>query len=293
MAKITYSEVFISIEGEGPHAGVPTIYLRVARCNFTCGMFNNPNRIVDKKGYAPLDFNPKDYTNIQELSPMEIGCDTQYSVNPTFKHMWEIGDEHQLAEKLTNLLPTNSWQHQHSGQETILSLTGGEPTLVWKTLPALLNHRNLDTLKTVLFETNCAVNFNNKFITELNSWIEKQPNRKIIWSNSPKLSASGEPYDKAIVPDIAIKQRYTTNFEQYFKFVCDAKEEHFDEVATAMEDYYAAGVPRSVGVYIMPMSCTEEQQQQIMLAVADMCIEKGYIYCHRVHNTVYRNEIGR
>jgi organic radical activating enzyme len=297
MAKFTWSEAFLSIEGEGPHSGKATAYIRLARCNFTCAMFNNPERKVDAKGYAPLNFHPKDFNTIQELTPMEVGCDTQYSVNPAFAHMWLKGDEAELSQAMLNLLPGKSWKHPKNGTRVILSLTGGEPTLAWKTIPTLLMHPNMDELETVLFETNCAVKFKQEFIDGLNIWIEEGKsrglNRKIVWSNSPKLAASGEAYDKAIIPEIAIMQRGVSNYEQYFKFVCDALPEHFDEVAHAMDDYHAAGIPNSSDVLIMPMSCTEDQQKKIMQWVADECIQRGYVYCHRVHNTVYENAIGK
>ena len=60
-----------------------------------------------------------------------------------------------------------------------------------------------------------------------------------------------------------------------------------------MEDYYAGGVPEDVDIFIMPMACTEDQQKEIMTEVADMCIERGYIFCLRIHNTVYSNAIGK
>jgi organic radical activating enzyme len=309
MAKYEWSEVFMSIEGEGPKSGFPTAYIRFARCNFTCGRFNNPDNNIDDKRYAVLDFDPADITSLSQMKPVEVGCDTQYSVNPKFSHIWKKGTEDDLVEELMNIVPHNQWANPHTGLKTILSLTGGEPTQRWKTLSTLLNHPRLDDLETVLFETNCAVPFKPEFIDSLSEWIktgqQNGVNRKIIWSNSPKLSASGEPWEKAIIPDIAVQQREVLTcvgfmngspdnyMLQYFKFVCGPKQRDFDEVEKAMEEYYAAGIPRSVDVLIMPESCTEEQQIDIAADVADMCIDKGFIYCHRVHNSVYANAIGK
>ena len=287
----------MSIEGEGPHSGKATAYIRLARCNFTCAMFNNPDKIVTDKGYAPLDFHPKDFKTVQELTPMEVGCDTQYSVNPEFSHMWLNGNEAELSQAVLDVMPFGRVDHPDFGTRVILSLTGGEPTLAWKTIPTLLMHPNLDELEIVLFETNCAVKFKQEFIDGLNDWIEagytRGLNRKVVWSNSPKLAASGEDYDKAIIPEIAVMQRGVSNYEQYFKFVCDDNAEHFDEVANTMVKYAQAGIPTDVPVLIMPMSCTEDQQKQIMRNVADECIMRGFVYCHRVHNTVYENAIGK
>lgn len=304
--KYEWSELFTSIEGEGPYSGIPTTYIRFSRCNFTCGKFNNPDNIVDKKGYAPLTFEPADIEHLSEMEPVEIGCDTQYAVNPKFKHIWHYGDEDDLAKAVMAVVPHNSWVHPTTGQEVMLSLTGGEPTLQWKKLPTLLNHPLFDHLQTVLIETNAAVPFKQSFVDDLGKWIENGLSngirRKIVWSNSPKLSASGESWDKAIKPNIALLQREVLRKQvlleddqliQYFKFVCGPTEKDFNEVEKAMQAYYKAGIPRNVGVLIMPMSCTESQQIDIAAQVADMCIDKGYTYCHRVHNSVYANAIGK
>lgn len=288
--KYEYVECFNSIEGEAKYTGISTIYIRLTKCNFTCSKFNNPDN-VDPSSHEVLGFNPGDIPTVTDI-PQEIsvGCDSIYAWHKDFKHMWTSCDENELAQTVTDLLPPNrdgDWSND------ILSLTGGEPTLRQKTIPTLLSHPLFDTLKHVLIETNCSVPINDKFIADMTEWVQAKPGRLITWSNSPKLSASGESYEKAIRPDIATRQLEIPNTEQYFKFVCDAKQEHFDEVEKAMQDYWDGGVPKQHNVYIMPVSCTEEQQRQIMTQVADECLLRGMIYCHRVHNTVYDNAIGK
>jgi len=289
----TWMYTFKSLEGEAHFAGLPTAYIRFAKCNFTCGMFNNPERDVDEKGYAALTFDPTKITSLNDIDPIDVGCDTQYAVNPKFSHLWKKGTEDDLANELMALLPNNSWTHPVTKLKTMLSLTGGEPTMNWKKIPTLLSHPKFDEVETVLIETNCAVPFKPQFIDELNDWIAKGTNRRIVWSNSPKLSPSGEKWEAAIVPNIAKMQADVSSHMQYFKFVCGPRESDFDEVDKAMEEYYAAGISRDVGVYIMPESCTEEQQINIAADVADMCFIRGRIYCHRVHNSVYANAIGK
>jgi uncharacterized linocin/CFP29 family protein len=131
--------------------------------------------------------------------------------------------------------------------------------------------------------------------------LTEDKDRRWTWSNSPKLSVSGEKWEEAIVPAIARHQLavFETRYgvlqptEQYFKFVCGPSDADFDEVAKAMEEYYTNGdVPRSTPVYIMPVACIEEQQQQIAAKVAKMCIDRGYIYCHRIQNSVFGNGVG-
>lgn len=295
----TYAELFKSIEGEAKYSGKPTIYVRLAGlktksgkytngCNFTCAKFNNPNNI-DPLSFEALKFDPLRIPTVQDIPEISIGCDSQYAVSNLYSHMWTTVDGSTLANQLTALLPkrmNGNWSN------FILSITGGEPTMHQKTIPDFINQPQFDTLNHILIETNCSIPLKPDFIQELNNWIAKKPGRFITWSNSPKLSASGEDYKKAIKPQVAIQQLGVTNCDQYFKFVCDAKEEQFVEVEQAMNDYYQGGITKDADIYIMPMSCTEDQQKEIMVGVAEMCIDRAWIYCHRIHNTVFDNKIG-
>ena len=292
MAKFSWSEVFTSIEGEGPYSGWPTTYIRFTGCNFECRGFNNPEG-VDTTLIETLGFDPQQYNNIYDIPLITKGCDSIYSWDSKFSHMWETGDENKLAECVIEKLSHNAWSHPTNNHPTILSITGGEPTLRAKTIPTLLNHPLFTGLRYLLIETNCAVPLSDKFIQELDKWTTAKAGRKLIWSNSPKLSVSGEPWEKAIRPDIASKQtNIWGDVEQYFKFVCGPMAADFDEVYEAMEMYYNAGISRDTKVYVMPTACLEEQQQKIAAAVADMCINRGYVYCHRTHVSVFGNEVG-
>lgn len=299
MPKFTWSEQFRSIEGEGAHAGKGTLYTRFSRCNFECRGFNNPT-LKDTTTVEGIGFDPAKFTKLAEIPPIKIGCDSIYSWDPKFKHMWTTGDEGILIDELLGLSATGSWKLPGDrNNHYIWSITGGEPTLHWKTLPAIWNHPRMADCKHILIETNCAVPFKREFVMEINKWLSQDKNRKWTWSNSPKLRASGEKWEEAIRPDIAILQTLVSGpefspsqVEQYFKFVCDGSDESFDEVDRAMAMYYAAGIPRNVEVFIMPAACQEEDQQAIASAVANKCLERGYAYCHRVHLSVYGNTVG-
>jgi 7-carboxy-7-deazaguanine synthase len=313
MAKYEWSEVFMSIEGEARYSGHPTIYVRFARCNFQCRGFNNPTNDVQPDGYATLGFEPKAFKTIHEIPLIHRGCDSQYAVNPEFAHMWGQGDEKQLAKLVIDTLPHNTFVNPETRKRVILSLTGGEPTIRLKFWIPLLEELYQHGMRSVLIETNCAAPLRKKDMEALYIWAqdkyfdESQTSKvhvepmKFIWSNSPKLRSSGEEWNKAIRPEIAVAQRNPLppmapaaipRFEQYFKFVCGPTDEDFNEVKQAMEAYYAAGISRSTDVYIMPVACTEEQQQEIASKVAHMCMDKGYIYCHRIQNSVFGNGVG-
>ena len=288
------SELFVSIEGEGPYTGRPTVYARFTKCNFECRGFNNPEGL-DTTSHAVMGFDPKQYKSLAELPPIVRGCDSIYSWHNDFKHMWSDWTVDELAEALNQYDPGISWVNEDTGSDTILSLTGGEPTLRAKFIPQLLNHDSMKGLKILLIETNCAVPLTDKFIAELAAWTnapDAPKGRRVVWSNSPKLSVSGEKHDEAIRPDIALKQLGHPAWEQYFKFVSGPSKEEFEEIERIIQEYREAGIDMANKVYIMPVACVNDQQQNIASLVAGRCIKKGYTYCHRVHLDVFDNAIG-
>ena len=299
MAVFEVNEVFMSLEGEAAYTNFPTVYIRFSRCNFKCPKFNNSEDTkIEPTGYATLTFNPKDYKSLPDMPMIDRGCDSQYAVNPIFSHTWDKLSTDELVKRVIDLLPHKSWKHPKTGLPVILSITGGEPTLRWKFIPEILNHPDMAGCTHVLVETNCAVPFKREFPMNISQWLTANPERIWTWSNSPKLSASGESWDEAIRPEIASNQRLIIGdatrdrVNQYFKFVVGPREGDFDEVAKAMEEYYAGGVPRDVQVWIMPEACLEEQQQAVAQKVALMCMDRGYLFCPRSHVTLWGNVCG-
>jgi 7-carboxy-7-deazaguanine synthase len=309
MAQYEWSEVFMSIEGEGPYSGHPTAYIRFAKCNFQCKGFNNPEK-RDTTSIEVLGFDPGKYSDIYTIPLITRGCDSIYSWDEKFKHMWHKGDENDIGKELLSVLPHNSFKNPVNGKRVILSLTGGEPTLRLKFIPDLLRSFVFKECKHILIETNCSVPLRSKDMENLFAY-SAENGVDITWSNSPKLSLSGEKWEDAIKPEIARDQQAwllmanimarsrgtSVHWDQYFKFVCGPNEEDFDEVNRAMEAYYTpdganVGIDRDVDVYVMPVACTEEQQQDVAAKVAAMCIQRGYIYCHRIQNSVFGNGVG-
>lgn len=285
------SEVFLSLEGEGPYVGIPTIYVRLARCNFKCALFSNENKEVDDRGYAKWDHNPSDYSNLQDLPIFDKGCDSRYSVDPQFKHLWKKYTTDELIDAIESLLPSGKWNNL--GTQTIVSITGGEPTLFSKQISQLLRHPRLADCKHILIETNASVPLRESFIQDVNAWLALDPENHWTWSNSPKLSASGEPRDKAIKPDVLLSQQQTTKSQttQYLKFVCNPLESDFAEVQSVLDQYYTSGV-KPLPTYIMPAAATAEQLQETCTDVANMCIKKGFAYTHRLQNVLWGNGVG-
>lgn len=91
LSEIAYiSEIFVSIQGEGPYSGVPAVFVRFGLCNFTC------------PGFGPN------------------GCDSNFSVDTKNKSSWTAYTVDQLYDKIVEVLPEKC---------NLVVLTGGEPMI--------------------------------------------------------------------------------------------------------------------------------------------------------------------
>lgn len=205
---VEVSEIFLSLEGEAVHTGLPTLYIRFARCNKKCPLWNNHNKEVSNTGYATLTFDPKNYKTLKDLPTISMGCDSQYSVNPEFAHLWKRYTAEELLVETLKTIPHGQWSHPETGQPIILSLTGGEPTTRLKFIVnELLPHPLMDDCKHLLFETNSSSPLRQADLDKLYTWLEAKDDRQITWCNSPKLSDSGEVWEKSIIPSVSVSQR--------------------------------------------------------------------------------------
>jgi organic radical activating enzyme len=292
----SWVEIFRSQEGEGPYSNRNVVYYRSVGCNFECAGFNNPDGVKITK--EVLGFDAKNFIEVTQLPEITIGCDSIYAWHPDFAHMWQRSTVDEVHDEFEKLLPYGKWVHPISHQPYILSLTGGEPTNQQKHLPTMFLHERMADCRHILIETNCAVTLKQPFIDAICTWLSQDNRRKWTWSNSPKLSISGESHEAAIRPEVALMQRqvidkFPLQCDQYFKFVCDASDAAFDEVQTTMVEYFSAGIPSDIEVWIMPMACTDDQQKKIAVDVAEMCLQRGYLFSYRIQNALYGNAIGK
>jgi 7-carboxy-7-deazaguanine synthase len=288
------SEIFYSLEGEHVETGMPTVYIRFARCNKKCPLWNNTQEGINTAGYADLGFEPSEYNILKDLPMIVRGCDSQYAVNPRFAHIWKKYEPDELLQAVLDLLPGKSWKNPRSGLPVILSLTGGEPTLKMRWIvDELLKSPLIKGCKHILFETNCSVPLRTDDIEILYEWAMDE-GAKISWVNSPKLSDSGESWKRSIMPSVAMQQRNYIAFDklgtQGFKFVVGQYDDLF-EVEKAMNEYYDAGVPRNVAVSLMPEACTAEQQDKIAGTVAQLCMDYGYRFSIRLQSVLWQNAV--
>jgi organic radical activating enzyme len=220
-----------------------------------------------------------------DLPIVHTGCDTYASIYPEFKHFNKEATIDEVVEHLLSLTPNGKWV-QENGQDVHLILTGGEPLLAWQRLYVeLFEHPRMQDLKNVTFETNTTQPLHSDFF----KYLDRQTRFKVTWSCSPKLSVSGEPWETAILPDVAWEYQLINDSDLYLKFVVATKDD-FDEVTRAVEAYRAKGV--ECPVYLMPLGGRSEEYTLNVKDVAEACMERGWRFTPRLHISLFGNAWG-
>ena len=288
--KIRYTEIFYSLQGEGKFTGVPSVFLRLFGCNLKCQGFGMPRGELSTER---LKVNPADYIHFDDLPLVGTGCDSYASWDSRFKHLATDVNLDSLVDDLLAKTPNDSWI-MPNGQDIHLVITGGEPMMWQKIYPALFAHERMQDLKNVTFETNTTKKLKGEFAQYLGHYIEwmqwTKPNRPhITWSCSPKLSASGEPWEKAIRPEVAAQYFNVPQSDMYFKFVIDS-EESMAEVEEAIMLYKKAGV--DCPVYCMPVGGLYDDYKKNTRIVAEAVMKHGLRYSPRLHSDLFGNAWG-
>ena len=295
--KLRYSEAFYSVQGEGKFVGVPSVFLRTFGCNFRCMNFGLPKDKDRWEQHAEGNrYNPevkalldagvhKTTEKFEDLPIIHTGCDTYASIYPEFKHFNKLAEVDEVVDHLISLLPEGKWT-MDNGQDIHLILTGGEPLLAWQRLYIeLFEHPKMADLQNVTFETNTTQKLHDDFYNYLN----EQDRFQVTWSCSPKLSVSGEPWNTAILPDVAHEYSLVDGSDIYFKFVVADKDD-IDEVAKAVDAYRAAGV--KCPVYCMPLGGRSEEYNMNVKEVAEICMQRGWRFTPRLHISLFGNAWG-
>jgi len=296
--KLRYSEAFYSVQGEGRFVGVPSVFLRTFGCNFRCLNFgldrSEPMRdekqkngiIRNQEVQSLIDNNVhKDTKEFNDLPIIHTGCDTYASIYPEFKHYNMLKGVDEVVEHLCSLTPNGKWV-QDNGQDVHLIMTGGEPLLAWQRLYVeLFEHPRMKDLKNVTFETNTTQLLH----TDFKNYLQDQDRFEVTWSCSPKLSVSGEPWETAIKPEVAVDYADVGGSIMYLKFVV-ADRTDIEEAGRAVEEYKAAGI--NCPVYLMPLGGRSEEYNLNVQEVANICMEKGWRFTPRLHISLFGNAWG-
>ena len=280
MSKLKVSELFYSVQGEGRYMGVPSVFLRVFGCNFTCGGFGMPRGELSQERVKVAEFIDY-YKDYKSLPLVGTGCDSYASWDPNFKHLSPVLDTDDIVTRILDMLPTGSWQREH------LVITGGEPLLGWqRSYPSLLNHPHMEDLTEITFETNGTQELTEDFKLSLELW-GNRVDREITFSVSAKLPNSGEKWSDAIKPEV-IRQYQDVGYT-YLKFVV-ANEEDIEDAEKADREFRNEGF--NGPTYIMPVGGVDSVYNLNAKNVALAAMKRGWRYSDRLQVPLFKNEWG-
>ena len=294
MEKIRYSEIFYSVQGEGRFVGVPSVFFRVFGCNFNChgfGQGRDRSKWLKPEEMPYMKQDLSDIKHVSELPVVEIGCDASASWSSRYKHLVNWDEVNKIAKDITAYTPQNKWTCDN-GKDVHFIITGGEPMLWQRETQQLLRQPEFNDLKNLTIETNCTQPFKEGFDKFLHGLVSGDYTKNpvhVTWSTSPKLSISGEAWDKAIRPEVAYQYSQIPNTHLYFKFVVQ-DDEDLAEVDKARELYAKAGV--DADIYLMAVGATVEGQAKTAKQVADIALKNGYKYSPRLHVDLFGNKWG-
>lgn len=302
-----YSEIFSSIQGEGQYTGVPTVWLRTWGCNLECKGFGQENLDDPNTWVIPADdFDTSTVEKLEDLPVWHTGCDSSYSWSKQFRNLAHKATPAIIVDRLTEKLTSQhnsqgTFKHPHTGQETHLAFTGGEPMMQQPAMMDVL--QEFHSRKNMPLKITVETNGTRPIKEELTEMIYKmhlshefggllEDQRGIpewFWSISPKLRASGEPWDKAIRPEV-VAQYMEASCAGQLKFVVDGSDQTWYEVEKAVKEFRDAEV--DLPVWVMPVGADLEMQNETAERVTLEAIARGYNVAARVHTYIFGNKIG-
>jgi 7-carboxy-7-deazaguanine synthase len=255
MGGIQVAEQFHSVQGEGPYAGTPAVFLRLAGCNLVCG--------------DPEDPYERPQEDLQPTGDATWVCDTI--------EVWREAEQTLTVEEAVDSWDTLGFLDAFD-QGAHLVLTGGEPTLEGhqETVAPLLRTLggSLPEPDVVEVETNGTI-----VPSTLAPHVDQ-------FNVSLKLANSGMAEDRRLNED-AIAWYLDEQARSTFKFVVSSAQD-CDEVAHLCAEY---GIPDEM-VMLMPAGATQETLAETYPLVAEFVKERGWRFSPRLHIDIWDQMTG-
>lgn len=202
------------------------------------------------------------------LAKCNLLCKSDTWVCDTIE-VWQTGVKTQFEDVLSDDYTTRLREGAH------LVITGGEPLLHQRSIERYLDWfvERWKFLPIIEIETNGTILPSNN----LDSIVD-------YWNCSPKLSNSGEPYEKRF--NIPALIRINNNSNSIFKFVVASKEDVL-EIINEFGPYIDMKK-----VMLMPAGDSIEALHKNRLTVVEQCIKLGFRYCDRLQVVTWNKTTG-
>lgn len=255
--QIPVAEHFYSVQGEGPHAGVPSVFLRLAGCNLACG--GSQNMSVEKQ---------------EDMEPSDDATWVCDSIE-----VWRQPENTYTPRELLDVWQEEGWWEKMTPSGAHLILTGGEPMLeprqdqILGLIAEMLRERKRGK-PFIEVETNGTIVPSD----QLDSYIN-------LYNVSLKLSNSGMDEDARLRDDAL--EFHANSDKSKFKFVV-SREADVDEILNIVEEY---NIPDRK-ISLMPAGQTREQLAETYPIVAELCKDRVWDFTPRLQVTTWDQATG-
>ncbi len=180
-------------------------------------------------------------------------CDTLYAVDSNFSNKWVKETPEIVVKKIKEI----------KDKASNLVITGGDPLLQRDLIKEIIieSKNEFDSIE---IETNGTLSGRELFPFGLH------------FNVSPKLSNSGEPYERRI--NISILKEFANYEKSIFKFVVKDSED-FDEIEELRKKI---GIPLQK-IYIMPLSSEKNEMDSLSSDIIKYAMKYGYNFSYRLH----------